>query len=328
MTKCLDDQRGSGCASWTHGRAGPVRPNFLIIGTQKAGTTFLQEAIRFHTDVFMPPGEVPFFQDPDYGAPDAVSKFSTLFEPGIGKRAIGLKRPNYLHQPECPTRIREHCPDAKLVIMLRDPVERAISAYYHSVLNCFAPLRHPNRGIPAILAGHIQTRYPRSQEVVEFGFYYRDLQRYLALFPRQQILIMLFEDLCADPALAQHRVLQFLGLDTARAPPLPPGKVNEGVYAMPRLAVLRLRSRLLYRYSNGRTRLWPEDQVGRAARFALACTERVDRRLRRMAATSNSEPVCLEVRRSLAKHYIDDTLQLEKLLGINLSHWWTKRALG
>jgi hypothetical protein len=307
--------------------ASAVRPNFLIIGAEKAGTTFLHEALRSHADIFMPPGEVPFFEDPDYGAPDAQRKFSRLFEPGAGKRAIGLKRPNYLHKPECPARIRQHCPDAKLVVMLRDPVERAISAYYHYVLNCFVPLRRPDSGIAAILDRRVQKHYPRSREVIEFGFYHRDLQRYLALFPRQQILVMLMEDLRTDATVVQHRVLQFLGVDAAHAPVLPSGKINEGEYAMPRLALLRLRSRLLYRYDDHRTRLWPKERVGRAASIALAGIERIDRRLRRAAVGNNGELVSPEVRRRLAEHYIDDTVQLEKLLGIDLSHWWTKRAL-
>jgi hypothetical protein len=323
MTDGVGDQRSGGRTSTAGAKAVPVRPNFLIIGAEKAGTTFLQETIQLHPEVFMPPGEVPFFEDPDYSAPDAASNFSKLFEPAIGKRAIGLKRPNYLHKPECPARIHEYCPAARLIIVLRDPVERAISAYYHSVLNCFAPLRHPNWGIPAILAGRVRARYPRSQEVVDFGFYYRDLQRYLALFPRQQILIIFFEDLCADPAFTQRRVFQFLGVDTARVPPLPSGKVNEGVYAMPRLALLRLKNRLVYRYSNGRTRLWPKGELGQAAQLALACIERMDRQLRRRTARKNTGSVSLEVKRRLADHYIDDTRQLEALLGVNLSHWQT-----
>src|SRR5690348_3927297 len=117
--------------------AGAVSPNFLIIGAEKAGTTFLHQALRLHGDVFMPSDEIPFFEDPDYGAPGAWQEFSKLFEPGAGKRAIGLMRPNYLHKPECPARIHKHFPDAKLVVMLRDPVERAISAYNHNVLNRF-----------------------------------------------------------------------------------------------------------------------------------------------------------------------------------------------
>ncbi|HJT05401.1 MAG TPA: sulfotransferase [Stellaceae bacterium] len=306
---------------------GAVSPNFLIIGAEKAGTTFLHDALQRHTDVFMPPEEIPFFEDPDYGEPGALQEFSKLFQPGAGKRAIGLMRPNYLHKPECPARIHKHFPDAKLIVMLRDPVERAISAYNHNVLNRFAPLRRPESGIRAIIDQRLQERYPRSQEVIEFGFYYRDLKRYLELFPREQILVMLMEDLRSDAHLVQRRALQFLGLDTAHVPPLPRGRVNEGEYAMARLALLRLRSRLLYRYNDERTRLWRKQRVGRASAFALACIERVARRLQRTDVANNGEVVSPQLRRRLAELYIDDTLRLEKLLGLDLSHWWTRRAL-
>src|SRR6185312_2110687 len=304
-----------------------VRPNFLIIGAEKAGTTFLHEALRRHRDVFMPPGEVPFFEDPDHSAPDALRQFSRLFEPGFGKRAIGLKRPNYLHKPECPARIRQYCPDARLIVMLRDPVERAISSYYHYIRNGFVPLRHPDSGLAAIIAQGFQKRYPRSREVIDFGFYCRDLKRYLELFPRRQILILLMEDLSTNAYLLQHRTLHFLGLNPAQTRPLPPGKVNEGEYAMPRLVLQRLKSRLLHRYNDERTRLWRKQRVGRAASLALACIERVDRRLRQTSIANNGELVSPELRRRLAEHYIDDTLQLEKLLGLDLSHWLTKRVL-
>ena len=304
-----------------------ISPNFLIIGAEKAGTTFLHKALQRHTDVFMPPDEIPFFEDPDYGAPGALQEFLKLFHAGAGKPAIGLRRPNYLHKPECPARIHKHFPDAKLIVMLRDPVERAISAYYHYVLNCFLPLRRPDSGIPAIIDQSLQKRYPRSREVIEFGFYYRDLHRYLELFPRQQILVVLMEDLRSDANLVQRRALQFLGLETKHVPPLRLGKVNEGEYAMARLALLRLRTRLLCRYNSERTRLWRKERVGRASSLVLAGIDRIARRLQRMDVANNGEMVSPELRRRLAEHYIDDTLRLEKLLGLDLSHWWTKRAL-
>jgi hypothetical protein len=304
-----------------------LRLNFLIIGAEKAGTTFLHQMLLAHGDVYMPPGEIPFFEDPDYHAPGAAAMFARMFEPGGDKRVVGLKRPNYLHKPECPARIREHCPDAKLVVMLRDPVERAISAYYHRVLYRFAPLRHANWGIPAILAGRLQGRYPRSREVVDFGFYHRELQRYLDLFPRRQILITLFEDLCADPEFVQTQVLQFLGLDVSRQPRLPAGKINEGEYALRRLALLRLKGSLLYDYTDGGTRLRPRQSVGRAARWALTCIGGLDRKLQALLTGHKGESACLEVRRGLAERYIDDVRQLENLLDVDLSSWCTKKLM-
>lgn len=103
-------------------------PNFLIIGAQKSATTFLLRCLREHPDVFVPSGEIPFFEDPDYSQGD-IESFARLFARGCHKKAVGLKRPNYLHKPECPERIHRHIPSARLIVILRDPIERAISAY-------------------------------------------------------------------------------------------------------------------------------------------------------------------------------------------------------
>ncbi len=307
--------------------AASVGPNFLVIGAEKCGTTFLHQALAGHADVFMPEAEIPFFQDPDYVAPHALEKFRAIFAPGSGKRAVGLKRPNYLHRTECAPRIYEHCRDAKLIVILRDPVERAISAYYHYVLNRFLPLRRADAGLTAVFSGEYAVRYPRSREVIDGGFYHAHLTRYLALFPKQQILTLVFEDLCTDPAAAWRRVCAFLEIDANDAAPLPPGRVNAGVYSLPRLALLRQRSRIMFRYNAERTRLWQREPIGTTAERAARYITRIDGRLARVPGLTGRGVVDGEVKRSLAAHYIDDTLSLEKLLGRDLSHWYTKRAL-
>ncbi len=83
----------------------------------------------------------------------------------------------------------------------------------------------------------------------------------------------------------------------------------------------------MFRYNTERTRLWQRERIGTTAERAARYITRIDGRLARVPGLTGREAVDGEVKRSLAARYIDDTLSLEKLLGRDLSHWYTKRAL-
>ena len=87
--------------------------------------------ISQHPEIWMPRGETPYFEDPDYhqSTPD---EFLSQFPHESGK-LIGIKRPNYIGKPEAPERIETDLPDARLIAVLRDPADRAISAYFHQI---------------------------------------------------------------------------------------------------------------------------------------------------------------------------------------------------
>ncbi|MCB0375769.1 MAG: sulfotransferase, partial [Sinomicrobium sp.] len=88
-------------------------PDFIIIGAQKAGTTFLLKHLRQHPDIYMPPEEVPFFEESSYH-PNNLADLEKLFE-GTGKVKLrGMKRPGYLAKPGCAERIHHHLPLTKL----------------------------------------------------------------------------------------------------------------------------------------------------------------------------------------------------------------------
>jgi hypothetical protein len=124
-------------------------PNFVIIGAQKSASTFLQVCLSDHPNVFLPNGETPFFESPDYEQSN-VSDLERIFEKRSEKR-IGIKRPNYIGKPEVPKRIEFHLPHAKLIAVLRNPIDRAISAYYHNINYGFIPPINVENGIRKII---------------------------------------------------------------------------------------------------------------------------------------------------------------------------------
>ena len=96
-------------------------PDFVLIGGQKAGSTFVQEALRQHPAVFTPHGETPFFQDPDY-TPNDLSPLERELQGARAGQRVGIKRPNYLGEPEVPPRLARDLPGVKLIAVLREPV--------------------------------------------------------------------------------------------------------------------------------------------------------------------------------------------------------------
>src|SRR5271166_1577090 len=117
-------------------------PDFAIIGAGKSATTWLHMGLRKHPEIFLPENETPFFEDPYYCESDLRPLFSEL-RAARGYATVGIKRPNYLCTPGCADRLAKHIPRARLIAMLRNPVERAVSQYFHLVRSGRLPVEDP-----------------------------------------------------------------------------------------------------------------------------------------------------------------------------------------
>lgn len=296
--------------------------HFAIIGGEKCGTAKVRDLLYGHPRLFMPPQEMPAFEDPDYGA-GGMADLAAALAPGAQFVASGIHRPNYLHKPECPARLRRHFPAARLIVVLRDPVERAVSAYFHQVRYGFLPQRSLRAGLPAIASGLLYARYPRSEEVLDFGFYHRHLSRYLQLFPREQILVLLQEALRTDLDGTFRRLCAFIGVDPTVAPAPSPAMINTGTYSARRLWFARRQNRFLYDYSPDGTRLFPrKTPLRRWERLASNLLADVERRASAAGWLPDAKPIVTpEVEELLTDLYRDDTARLQDLLGLDLSHW-------
>ena len=220
-------------AVWTYGRATSAArplPDFLILGAQKAGTTALYAYLRWHPSVTGPSWkEVSFF---DRHWRRGVPWYRGHFPLRRAGRLVGEASPGYLFHPLAPERVRETVPGAKLIVLLRDPVDRALSHYHHEV----ALGREPLSFEEALDAEAERTRGEEERLVREPGYfshawwdhayvargrYAEQLERWLAVFPRQQLLVLASEQLATDPSATYRRVLDFLGAaphDLARYP--------------------------------------------------------------------------------------------------------------
>ncbi len=243
-----------------------MNPSFAIIGAQKSATTFMQGCLKAHPEVFIPEGELADFEDPQY-AHFEIDQFKQHFAPGQDASAVGLKRPSYLHEPEVPERLAHHLPDLKLIVALRDPIERAISAYFHQMRQSFAPVRDVNTGLRAILHGEWDETYARTSQIIEYGFYYEQLDRYLRHFDQDQFFLTTYRSITKAPRATVQAICQFLNVseEVDLGDPLN-GKSNEGVYSKLRLSLIQLTNPIRNEYFYDGQRLRPRQNIGRLGR--------------------------------------------------------------
>lgn len=207
----------------------PPRVSFIVIGVQKAGTTALFDYLADHPALNLSTvKEVHFFDDEsvDWAAPDygAYHAHFDLARSGL----MGEATPIYIYWPNSLERIRAYNPQAKLILMLRDPVERAFSHWRmetsrgvetHPFAWCIRQGRQ--RLFDAEPWGH-----HREFSYVERGFYGEQVDRLFALFPRDQVLVLPQDTLRADPNAVLAQVSDFLGV--AAPPPVAARQVHVG----------------------------------------------------------------------------------------------------
>ena len=226
----------------------PLGPNFFLVGAMKAGTTAVYDSLGSHPQVYCSPIKEPnFFSDDldidQFTLSDARANsafdadayvlgpmdrpvheayvrssatYSALFRMAAGK-AIGECSTSYLYSTAAAHNIRRAVPHARIVMILRNPVERAISQYYMecrigTACEPFGSLLHQDLAAPRKLWGN-------SRLYVELGRYVEQVARYLDQFPREQVKIIVYDDLRADFHGVITDILTFLGVDPALQPP-------------------------------------------------------------------------------------------------------------
>jgi hypothetical protein len=295
-------------------------PNFIVIGGQKCGSTYIHDELEEHPDVYLTPGETPYFQDPDYLETNIID-FEKLFDKAHNYRLVGIKRPDYLAKDECPARIKKHIPDAKLIVILRNPVSRAIAAYYHYIKGGFAPLRTFNEGMKEILNGNLKHEFPRTDEIVEYGFYFKHLQKYFAHFDKQQIHIILLDDLKKDNLNIISQLYDFLGIDSGFMPQKSLNKKPQKViYSIDGLKLVSRVNQLNYSYSSDKMRLYPKNKT-LIGKVRLKAMNGITNFLASRIYVNTKPQANQELKQKLYNIYEQDIVQLEQLIKRDLSIW-------
>ncbi len=203
-------------------------PNFFIVGAAKAGTTALHQYLNQHPQIYMTPGkETNFFayegQVLNFQGPgdEAVGDFSITdmeeyhrqFAGVTTETAIGEACPLYLYDTHSAANIAHHCPSAKIIVILRAPVDRAYANYLHLVRDGRETVLDFAQAL-----GQEEARKEGNWEwfwqYQKAGYYAEQLQRYYDHFPAEQIRVYLYEDLRQDAQGLLKDIYDFLGVDT------------------------------------------------------------------------------------------------------------------
>lgn len=208
------------------------KPQFLIIGAQKSGTSSLRKFLEANPKYFFTPRrELHFWnRDQQYRDGDGVTEYFKNFTEALSTQIIGEKSPSYLPSKSAADRIASHLPQVKIVAVLRDPADRAYSAYLHGRRIGAIP---QDRTFGQAIRNYVSNQGVPYGDVVSQGFYYEGLKNYFNNFDPAQIQIMSFTRLTQNPEILLPDFVKFLTRDVFEFEKL------EVDYRMPRVNVAR-----------------------------------------------------------------------------------------
>lgn len=292
------------------------RPDFFIVGAFKSGSTALYEGLRRHPQIFM-----PFHKEPLYFGDDLTRRYGRMTEADYlrlfrnaqpGQR-VGEASTWYLYSTSAAHEIKRFSPDARILVVLRNPVDVMYAQHNQLIFNVIEDIPDFGEALAAEPERRAGKRLPPGPINVENLFYRHSVQfaeqleRYFEVFGRHDVHVMLFDDLRRDGALVVRGALEFLGVDPslAKAPPT----ANES---------RRVRSPIVQRLIFAPKLLLPLAPMLR--RFPLV------RSLRTRLLEMNSEakprpPMDPELRRQLLDEFRPEIERLAKLIDRDLSAW-------
>ncbi len=312
-----------------------TRPNFFILGVAKSGTTSLYDTLGQHPDVFFSTPKEPIFFEAEYEKGlDYYAR--TYFADFQGESAVGEARHRNLYLPYVAPRIQECFPDARLIVILRNPVDRAYSdwlmrrasgadtlpfeeAVEEDLRRIESGQRFDGDAGEAAWKAHILPVHEgkraalttpgvampelRYRTYVDSGYYAEQIDRYLGLFPSSRLEIVFLDDFSRDPQAVCRHLWTFLGVE--------PNHELERVDASNvRGKLLTTRARRLARKTLGEPLL---ARMPRSLRRTLGAL--IDK-----SAAANPK-MNAATRELLVAHYAPHNRRLEEITGRDLSHW-------
>jgi hypothetical protein len=286
-----------------------VKPDFFVLGAAKSATTSLYYLLAQHPEICMSRDKEPTF----FNRPCMTSgpiDYLQLFRATPRTKRVGEASHAYLVCPESAGVIHAFVPEARFLLVLRNPVDRAHSLYHYRALTgherspsfeCALAEEEREGGLPPY----------RRESYFRSGLYAEQIERYLQYFDRRRFLFLTFEELTEDGLKTMKRVYEFLEVDASFVPKLE--KHNEG---------LSVRSpRLQFFYTQ---RLVPALRLLRGIpvlhHFGSWGERRAERLMRRNVRPM-PRALAAETRRRLEAAYADNLRRVEQLTGLNLSAW-------
>lgn len=294
-------------------------PNFLIVGAAGSGTTSLYQYLNQHPEIYLADIKEPcYFSDGPPWLVQTDAEYEALFHGQTTEKAIGEASASYLRDPEAPKRIHRLLKDVKVIIILRNPAERAHSCWGKMFLRYGCEkldFQHALREEKVrINSAEFRENWPmnwRSYHYFHNGLYSEQVKRYFDIIGREKVMVFMFEEFAEGPAEICRQAFSFLGVD-------PDVRI---VFEKHNVAAVA-RNRTLSSFLAA-----PPSCMLRMYRFLPVPLKNAIYRIFRLAYQLNLKPeprppMTKRLRSDLMEQYRDDVERLEVLLGRSLSDWY------
>ena len=220
-------------------------PNFLIVGAAKAGTTSLYEYLRQHPEIFMPLWkELSFFIGDPFGPLHKVKRpqyYDKVFAQAKNQTAVGEASTSYLYDEAAPGIIKEKLGSIKILIILRDPVAMSYSLYNHQVRREGETIESFEAALDAEARRKNDPDFKKNCSgwhanyyYYQRGLYFQQVKRYIDTFGKDNVKIILFDELADDPVREVQQIFRFLGVDDTFVPVIKVHNPAGGILNIPR----------------------------------------------------------------------------------------------
>lgn len=315
-------------------------PNFIIIGAARSGTTALYRHLKQHPQIYMSPVKEPRFfafekGDLQFRGPGdaelhrstivSLEDYEALFGDVAGEPAVGEASPVYLCSPKAAARMKSFVPDARLIAILRNPVDRAYSHFLQLVRHRAETLTDFSQALQAE-AQRARDNWEYRWRYKELGLYSAQLRRFLDAFDRSRIRIYLYEEFNADTQCVLRDIYRFLGVDETFVADT---SVRYNISGVPRSKLIHAALSKLQKRTQA--------TFDPAPRHDSDESTTIVRRLRQSSLLETARRVGIglinrnlvkaqlapEVRKRLSAEYREDILTLQDLIQRDLSRWLT-----
>lgn len=292
-------------------------PDFFIVGAPKCGTTAMNFYLKQHPDIFMSEKEIHFFgEDLRFAVPRVTrQQYLSAFSAATEVKRAGEAAVWYLYSRQAAHEIKEFSPSARIIIMLRNPVDVMYSLYRQRLYNGNEDIEDFEAALDAEESRELGERMPRRPSNL-MGCFYRasvkftsQVRRYFDRFDRQNVHVIIFDDFQKDAALVYRQCCDFLDVDNRFRPSFPiinarqrarSEFIRDLLHDPPRSFHWLARALMLRRNRQGGYKGW----------------------LKRLNTThAKIPPMKPELRRALKEEFRPEVEQLSELLGRDLTTW-------
>lgn len=309
-----------------------MMPNFFVIGAQKAGTTSLYHYLNQHHEIYMSPAKEPLFFshsiDPSGNARRHrfkrplfprnprfanIEEYQRLYEGVGGEKAIGEASTLYIYAAGTAERIKRYAPDAKIVAILRNPADRAYSAFLYALRIGVEPFSDFARALRAEQR-RVDTNWHYVYRYYDRGLYYKQIKAYYDVFGPESVGIWIYEDLKKDPRNVSKSVFRFLGVDDSFVPDT---SLRHNPASIPKNSLSRAVIRVMNVAFPIAKKVVPSTSVRVRDQWDYKVRQVINERI----LVEKLPPFDPVLRAGLIERYKEDILKLQALTALDLSDW-------